>query len=48
MKPVVGIGTKFESIGVVTAITKSGVVVDGKLYSFSQIEEIVNGQGIPV
>ena len=42
MEPVVKIGTKL-SIGVVTSIQKSGVVVDGKLYySFAEIEGIVN------
>lgn len=47
MKPVVKIGTKL-TVGTVTAITKSGVIVDGKLFSFHQIEEMVNDQGIPV
>jgi hypothetical protein len=41
MEPVVKIGTKL-SVGVVTSIQKSGVVVDGKLYSFAEIEGIVN------
>ena len=41
MNPVVTVGTKL-SVGTVTAIEKNGVVVDGKLYTFAEIEVIVN------
>ena len=41
MEPAVKVGTKL-TIGVVESIQKNGVVVNGKLYTFAEIEGILN------